>query len=391
MGGLVSRMRVVHLDHSTARGGAEYALLRMLEIHPPWDAVLLIPRDRVGAFGVYTSLRHSPGVVVRQLGPLQRHGASSAGPLGIIAFAAAVIGQAIAVRSSREFRKANVVHANTSRAAVYAALACLLSRRKLVVHLRDLVNRESLGSFGFRLFTGLALWRANAVIANSSATLKSAAPFLRTDVQAVVIPSAAGVRPGSDTESADAAPVSNIGMVARLDPWKGQDLLIRAFAAAFPEGSVRLVLAGSAPFGNERYEEDLRRLAEDLGVKARVDFLGHVDDVLAVISSLDICVQASLRPEPLGQNVLQYLAAGRPTVAADAGGPAEWIRDGENGLLFQPGSEKALAAALVQLAGDVGLRMRLGRAASSTPGLADDVEITERHRELFERVLQTAS
>ena len=86
-----------------------------------------------------------------------------------------------------------------------------------------------------------------------------------------------------------------------------------------------------------------------------------------MLSRWDIAVQASLRPEPLGQNVLQYLAAGLPTIVADEGGPAEWIEDEVNGIRVAPRDARALSAALRRLAGDSDLRARIAAAASGRP------------------------
>jgi len=380
-------MKILHIDHSTARGGAEYALLRMLELPPPWTASLFVPRNNESN-GVYSPLSVSVTTRLRSLGPAQTFGASKArgGILSIVGFASRALGQSLAIRFSHEFRNADVVHANTSRSAVYTALACFTSpKTKLVVHLRDLVDVDSLGSVGFVLFTKIALKRANGLIANSSASLAAARPYMRTGMPSAVIPSAAGIHERRSERPARLG-LQTVGMVARLDPWKGQELLIRAFASVFRESDVRLVLAGSAPFGNEEFAEQLRLLASSLSIGDRVDFVGHVNDVEALVDSFDICVQSSVRPEPLGQNVLQYLAAGRATIATDQGGPVEWITSGENGLLFTMGDEASLADALRRLADDTNLRSRLAQAAAHTPGLATDREIADAHAKFFDTV-----
>lgn len=178
-----------------------------------------------------------------------------------------------------------------------------------------------------------------------------------------------------------------VGMLARIDPWKGQELLLEAFARAFPDGDARLQLAGSAPFGHEEFAAHLRELAADRGVSDRVDVLGHVDDVDTLLDGWDIAVQASLRAEPLGQNVLQYLAAGCATVVADEGGPTEWVRDGENGMRFVPRDTDDLARVLRTLADDPEVRQSLGDAASRTPGLRTDAEIAQAHAEFYDAVI----
>ena len=109
-------------------------------------------------------------------------------------------------------------------------------------------------------------------------------------------------------------------MLARIDPWKGQIVLLEAFARAFP-GRECGCSSPAMRYSGTRSTSPAQRRATELEVADRVEFLGHVDDVGTLLAGWDIAVQASTRPEPLGQNVLQYLAAGRATVVAGEGGP----------------------------------------------------------------------
>ncbi len=379
-------MRVLHLDHTNVGGGAEFALLRMLRSEPSWSPYLLLAATSDRAFGIYESV---PSRVPRAIAGVRQPAGVTAGGLGAaLTVGGRVLAQAVSVRSSRVFRSADLVDANTARAAAYGALAARTSRVPFVVHLRDLVEVEALGRAGYELMVRVVLPRADGVIANSGATLDSARSHLRRGALAEVIPSASGLRIG--TASAPVRrPIRTVGMLARIDPWKGQHLLLEAFADVFRGRDVRLHFAGDAPFGHERHLEDLRRRASELGVDGQVDFLGHVDDVDTLIAGWDVAVQASTRPEPLGQNVLQYLAAGRVVVAADEGGPAEWIADGVNGLLVSPRDVAALAAALGRLDADDDLRVRLAIAAAATPGLLDDNAVTQAHAAFYEAVVRS--
>lgn len=383
-GGSSEALRVAHLDHSRESGGAELSLVRILANASTWSPTLVLPRSTASGTGVFASLSSVSTVEIVEVGPAQTPGAS-AQRIGVIAsasFALALIKQALAVRFSPAFREAHVLHANTSRSGVYGALVCLTSSKPFVVHLRDMVTPESLGGIGFQLFTKLALPRANGVISNSRGTLESASRFIRKSATTTVIPSAIGVseRVAFEKQPTD---VRLIGMVARIDTWKGHSLLLRAFAVACESVDVRLVLAGGASFGKEAELESLKRLARELGIDRRVDFLGHVDDVQAQIERMDICVQASTRPEPLGQNVLQYLAAGKPVIAVNAGGPAEWIVNGTNGILVPIDDVDALARALNDLIHDHSLRVKLAANARNTPGIESDSQIASRHGDFF--------
>ena len=151
-------------------------------------------------------------------------------------------------------------------------------------------------------------------------------------------------------------------MIGRLAPWKGQSVFLRAFAQAFAGTDVRAMVVGAALFGEEAYEQELRELADELGVGDRVDFLGFRSDVAVLMTQMDICVHASVVPEPFGQVIVEAMAAGIPVVAAAGGGAAEIVTDGESALTHPPGDADALAGALTRLAGDAGLRERLAGA-----------------------------
>jgi glycosyltransferase involved in cell wall biosynthesis len=150
-----------------------------------------------------------------------------------------------------------------------------------------------------------------------------------------------------------------IGLVGRISPWKGQELFLRAFARAFPDGTEQARLVGGALFGEEDLVASLEDLSAALGITDRVTFVGHVRDVPAELAKLDILVHASTIPEPFGQVVVEAMAAGVPVVAADAGGPSEVVTDGVDGLLYPMGDVDALAERLGQLASDPTLRAEL--------------------------------
>ena len=160
-------------------------------------------------------------------------------------------------------------------------------------------------------------------------------------------------------------------MVGRIAPWKGQHVFLAAFAEAFPGGGAEAVIVGSALFGEEAYGKELGRLVNDLGIVGRVRFSGFSDDVWEELSQLDVLVHASTVPEPFGQVVLEGMAAGLPVVAARAGGPAELITDGIDGLLFTPGQSDELATTLRALAENPLRRHELGQNARKTSDLHD--------------------
>jgi glycosyltransferase involved in cell wall biosynthesis len=155
-----------------------------------------------------------------------------------------------------------------------------------------------------------------------------------------------------------------IGLVARLDPWKRQDLFLRAAAELERDGrACRFVLIGGSEVGDvAAYEASLRGLTAELGLGDRVEFAGHVGGVYRWLDALDVVVNCS-DGEPFGTVLLEGLALGKAIVATASGGTPEIVEDGVSGLLTTPGDHRALAAALGRVAGDAALRARLGVGA----------------------------
>lgn len=160
-------------------------------------------------------------------------------------------------------------------------------------------------------------------------------------------------------------------LVARLVRWKGQTVLIDALAqlaAQYPPLRVALVGGWSAadegpgPLGGgETYLHELEEQSKALGVRDRVLFVGHSPNPGMYLAAADIVAHTSLQPEPFGRGIVEGMAAGRPVVAIDAGGPAEIVQPEVTGLLIPPNNAKALAAALQRLLSDADLRARLGQ------------------------------
>lgn len=157
--------------------------------------------------------------------------------------------------------------------------------------------------------------------------------------------------------------------VGNLYPVKDHATLLRAL----PElPGARVAIAGR---GEE--EPNLRRLAAELGIEARVHLLGLRDDVDRLLAAADLFVQPS-RSEGLPLAVLEAMAAGLPVVATRVGGMGEAVADGETGILVEPGRPEALAAALRRLLGDDVLRERMGRAARTRAQAEFSVETMAR-------------
>jgi glycosyltransferase involved in cell wall biosynthesis len=135
-----------------------------------------------------------------------------------------------------------------------------------------------------------------------------------------------------------------ITLPGRLTGWKGQSVLLDAFARLRRQDMV-CVLLGSDQ-GRARYTDWLRRQAERLGIADRVRLPGECNDMPAALMRSNIVVHASIQPEAFGRVVIEAQAMGRPVIAADLGGPAETVEDEVTGWRVPPGQPSALAAAI---------------------------------------------
>lgn len=144
--------------------------------------------------------------------------------------------------------------------------------------------------------------------------------------------------------------------VGRLDPRKGVDTAVEALAAL--PSQARLELAGG---WDTREEGRLRVLAEQRGVLDRVRFLGQLDraQIRAAYARCNVVVFPVVWEEPWGLVPIEAMGRGRLVVATGRGGSGEYLRDGENCLLFPAGDHTALARAVSRLAEDPVLRDRL--------------------------------
>lgn len=374
------QLSVVHLAHTGERGGAELALARLLKASGRgWAATLIMPR---GEKGVFAGVAARDAAIV-QVGRVQPPGASKSGLGGAISFGWRILKQAIGVRRTAALRAADVVHANSTRAAVYGVLVVLGTKKPLVVHLRDRMEPDAIGRFGYLAFRRLVMPRATGFIANSASTADVIRPMMKDGQFIEIVPSPYGMERAIARRSERGNPI-RIGIVARLDPWKGQQMLVEAFARAGLDDRAELVLIGDAAFGHEAYERELREAVAAHSLQ-NVRFAGFQNDVQSAIDELDICVQYSSRPEPLGQNVLQYLARGKLTVVAGEGGPLEWVTDGENGLVVPPRDVEALATTLRRAVDDEHLRESIAGRALTDPTFPSEKDIIEKHAQAFAR------
>lgn len=328
--------RVVHLLNSTATGGAELVVLRLATRLQDlgWTAEVVTLRGE----GPVSEPLRAAGIPVSDLGVPPRGG---------------VLALRGALRRALRGRLPEVLHTHNVSPLVAAALALPRRARVRLVHTKH--GRARSGSRAGRWLTRWAAHRADAIVAVSRDALDRAVrlegyPAGRTTL----------VHNGIDAEAiaARSGPWgTRVVTVARLEPVKALDVLIRAVAHARAAGiAISLTVVGD---GSERAA--LEHLRDELGLRAHVAFAGWTDDVQQHLRHADLFAMSS-KSEGHSLTLLEAMAAGLPVVATAVGGNPEVVEHGVTGLLVPRGDPVALGDAICEILADPERAARMGEA-----------------------------
>ncbi|MBJ7457964.1 MAG: glycosyltransferase family 4 protein [Thermoleophilaceae bacterium] len=362
--------RVLAVSHTSIFGGAERSLLTQLTadvVNGQCEVILAAPP------GPFSNIAEDRGLAVVEIPGFDRSFAASTLVLPRALLEMVRCGRELAEISRREHIE--LIHANSLRAALLAIAGRPFGGPPVVAHVRDNVPSSLRG----RIVAQLVRRGSTSVVANSQ---YAAAAFRRASSggEVSVVYNAveiAGHPVAVDLQSAILKKFAELNspvltVVGQITPWKGQDIAIRTLAAVKPYlPDAKLVIVGSVKFAgdttyeNGRFEADLRELAAALRVEQDVLFTGELADVEPALVASDIVLMPSWE-EPFGRAAVEAMACGKPVIATNVGGPAEFIEHGFNGLLASPGVVDEWADAVRALSEDEQLREDLGNRARNT-------------------------
>lgn len=247
----------------------------------------------------------------------------------------------------------DIIHAHNGRDYWLAGWAKFFNP-----NLRIVITRHILAPFKNKSFHRWLYKKVDKVIAVSQAVQKGITVFPPEKITVVYN--------GIETEKFAAAAAGSlrqelglsqttkiVGMVGRINPSKGHLTFfqsIPAIRAAHPD--TVFVVVGSGD--NSQFKS----------LAGETVFLGQRGNIPEIMKDLDVFVMASSN-EPFGLVTLEAMSAGAPVVAANSGGSAELVIDGETGLLFSPGDPAELAQAVVRVLTDPKLAEKLKKSGQS--------------------------
>lgn len=354
-------LRVLMVSHPTKMSGAEHSMLELIEtLSPRVEFLIATPRGEVSAeLGVrgHEPLELAPVDLSFRLHPRRT-----------------LVGLAWIPLTARRIRQiasaggVDLIHANTTRAALPSILAGLGGGPPVVSHIRDKVppglpGRAVLGSV--RMFSDWVIANSNSVRREISGSHRGTsvvynsvdtARFDPDRVQGVGVRRELGL--GDD-------PL--ILMAGHFSPPKAQDDAVRMLAElkrSMPDA--RLVLAGSAKFtepgarfDSRGFRAEVAKLAVRLGVGDDVVFAGERSDMPRLMAAANVLVLPSW-DEPFGRVVIEAMAMRLPVVVTSVGGPREIVRDGIDGYVRPPRTIGPWVDCLRGILGDPALAAYLG-------------------------------
>lgn len=252
----------------------------------------------------------------------------------------------------------DLVLTNTIGTPVGAIAARLLGKPH-IWHIHEF-GSEDLG-FAFDLGIGLSAKvmdrLSNVIIVNSRAVEEYYARYIPHEKLKLIYPGPHSVNKVAHHTPIFASDIPKLALVGRIAEPKGQAEALEAVRQLAREGErVQLALVGSGEAG---YVARLKETSKNSGLEDLVLFAGQLEDPLQVVREADAVLMCS-RSEAFGSVTVEAMLMGKPVIGARSGATPELVRDGFNGLLYDPGETSDLAQKIRRLVEHPDLARRMG-------------------------------
>lgn len=263
----------------------------------------------------------------------------------------------------REFIKSenpDIIHAHY--ATSYGMLASLLNIHPYILSIwgSDIYKFPKRGFFQRKMLE-YNLKNADIILSTSKDMRREAMQY--TDKEMLITPFGVDIERFKPME-VERYPDFTVGIIKSFYPIYGISYLIKAFKKFVDHtgnNSAKLLLGGK---GSQ--EQELRDLAESLGIKENVIFLGflNTDEVIEAFNKMDVAVFPSIpNSESFGVAAVEAQACGVPTIISNVGGLPEATSPGYSSIVVEPEDEDAIYKAILKLYEDEDLRKEMSKNA----------------------------
>jgi glycosyltransferase involved in cell wall biosynthesis len=375
------QLTVAFCENGKGFGGAAISLQTYLKAHSPWINPLIITGREDGDYVCYKDLGAWETVMLSNNFNRTYNSIVSKSLASVADNLFNILPAALKFAHLFLKYKVDLVYLNNDLYSnIAAVLGSYLVRKPIILHMRGFCESSYSSRWVAKKLTHLAYI--------SEAIKQNALEFDMSEQHMTWIPEGIDVNyfaQGNATQIKHSLAIKPdslvITLMGGLVGWKGQDVLIAAAPSILNRyPNAVFLLVGSAYGHFNIIESELLGLIKELNLKNKVLILGKRNDIADILAASDVVVHASTLPEPFGRTVIEGMAAGKPVIAANEGGPLDIITDGIDGLLIAPRNPELLAATICRLLDNPGLRKQLGTAAIQSVQkftIANHVQVVE--------------
>jgi glycosyltransferase involved in cell wall biosynthesis len=205
---------------------------------------------------------------------------------------------------------------------------------------------------------------------------KSVTVYNGVNTERFLIPKTNGVRKELGFSNNDIL----IGSIGNIRDSKGYDILLKAASIAIKKiPKCKFIIAGE---GHGRLYHDILILKKSLGLESYVKFLGFRPDIENILSGIDLFVLPSTT-EGFSISTIEAMAAGKPVIVTNSGGPREIVTHLTDGIIVEPNNPEAIAQAIKQCVDNYRLRYTLALNSRKTVLKFSTESMIKRYSELY--------
>lgn len=357
-------MKIIIIEDAAQMGGVQhstrYFLQGMKSFFPQHEVLLVLPEpgpfsEWAEQFGVQLKFLPKPALIPTAVS-IKQDRFRIPNLWAIIKNRSLIRTYSLAIQKLLVEEKADIVLTKGMGAHLAAGRAAKQAKIPVVWHLQDLISPRFMGLYR-RYFGKLAAKYADNIISDPEG-LEQLPPAIKQNAVAVLnaVEVDEYLAPELRDETRQALGLNAqhylIGHIARLIPWKGQHLLIQAFAKyAAKDPDARLILVGSALFNKDKYPQYLESLAAELGVADKVIMAGYRTDLAALFAAFDCYMYPSVEKDTCPLSIVAGISSGVPMALSDLPGPKRFFQESETLRFFQNRNTDEMATRMAELKG----------------------------------------